>query len=683
MKQNLLNSFRLKATLLVAVLCALFTGQAWADDVTDELTASDFAATSTTYTDFSGVSKTSDAVYAGNSAKDSSGNIQLRSKNSNSGIVSTTSGGKVKSITITVGSGANTVDVYGSNTAYTAASDLYGNNKGTKLGSVTATGTINVTGDYEYVGIRSNSGAIYLSKIEIVWTTSGGGSTTYSVTYDDNGKTSGSVPTDATAYSSGATVTVLGNTGSLAKTGYAFSGWNTQNDGQGTNYTAGNTFAISANTTLYAKWTPYTITAQSNNPSYGTVTPNGYVITASPEEGYTYAATAYTVSGTATVVQNGNEFTVTPSSDCTVTINFAAIPTHTLSSAVSPVDAGSVTLGSASVWEGGTTTATAAANSSYKFTGWSISGTGASLSSTSTNPTTVTMGTADATITANFEAVVTHQVKWSVNGQITTDNVEVGAAITFPDDPADVNGKTFRGWATATIDGTTDDAPDFVTSANMGNSDITYYAVFAEVSGEAGWVQATLASMTSTDVFVFASGNYAMRNDGGTSAPTPVSITVTDGKISSAVTDAMKWKVSGNAEDGYTFLKGDDTTKWLYCSTTASSGSNNNIAVGTGDRKLWVFNNSGYLVTNDDYTARYLSMYNTQDFRGYTGTGNGAFVPTFYKYQGPTYSNYTTDARAEAGISFANASIDAQLTSGYTGQALLTPFLLLLIALQT
>ena len=34
MKQKLLNSFRLKATLLVAVLCALFTGQAWATDVT-------------------------------------------------------------------------------------------------------------------------------------------------------------------------------------------------------------------------------------------------------------------------------------------------------------------------------------------------------------------------------------------------------------------------------------------------------------------------------------------------------------------------------------------------------------------------------------------------------------------------------------------------------------------------
>ena len=175
MKQKLLNSFRLKATLLVAVLCVLFTGQAWADDVTDELTASDLAATSTTYTNFSNVSKTSDAVYAGNSAKDGSGNIQLRSKNSTSGIVSTTSGGKVKSITITVGSGSNTVDVYGSNSAYSGASDLYGNNKGTKLGSVSSTGTINVSGDYEYVGIRSNNGALYLSKIEIVWTTSGGG----------------------------------------------------------------------------------------------------------------------------------------------------------------------------------------------------------------------------------------------------------------------------------------------------------------------------------------------------------------------------------------------------------------------------------------------------------------------------------------------------------------------------
>ena len=143
-------------------------------NVVDEITASDLAATTTTYTDFSNVSITSDAVYAGNSAKDASDNIQMRSKNSNSGIVSTTSGGKLKSVKITVANGTNTIDVYGSNTAYTSASDLYAtsnSNQGTKLGSVTETGTITVTEDYAYVGIRSNSGAIYLSSIEITWET--------------------------------------------------------------------------------------------------------------------------------------------------------------------------------------------------------------------------------------------------------------------------------------------------------------------------------------------------------------------------------------------------------------------------------------------------------------------------------------------------------------------------------
>lgn len=74
------------------------------------------------------------------------------------------------------------------------------------------------------------------------------------VTYDGNGKTGGTVPTDNTDYSSGNTVTVKANTGSLVRTGCTFSGWNTAADGSGTSYAAGATFTISANTTLYAKW---------------------------------------------------------------------------------------------------------------------------------------------------------------------------------------------------------------------------------------------------------------------------------------------------------------------------------------------------------------------------------------------------------------------------------------------
>lgn len=140
---------------------------------TDVLTAADLTATSTGYVEFTGVSKTSNAVYAGNSAKNDADAIQLRSKESNSGIVSTTTGGVLQSVKINVASGSNTIDVYGSNTAYSAASDLYatGNNanQGTKIGSTSSTNTINAVADYKYVGIRSNSGAIYLSSVEITW----------------------------------------------------------------------------------------------------------------------------------------------------------------------------------------------------------------------------------------------------------------------------------------------------------------------------------------------------------------------------------------------------------------------------------------------------------------------------------------------------------------------------------
>ncbi|HBX24438.1 MAG TPA: hypothetical protein DEF34_12535, partial [Desulfotomaculum sp.] len=50
---------------------------------------------------------------------------------------------------------------------------------------------------------------------------------TYTVNYDGNSNTGGSPPTDSNAYYQGDTVTVLGNTGNLEKTGYTFTGWNT------------------------------------------------------------------------------------------------------------------------------------------------------------------------------------------------------------------------------------------------------------------------------------------------------------------------------------------------------------------------------------------------------------------------------------------------------------------------
>lgn len=75
----------------------------------------------------------------------------------------------------------------------------------------------------------------------------------YAVTYNGNGAVSGVVPAPE-AFLNGDTVTILGNTGSLARDGYTFSGWNTSAEGTGTSYPAGATYGLPADVTLYAQW---------------------------------------------------------------------------------------------------------------------------------------------------------------------------------------------------------------------------------------------------------------------------------------------------------------------------------------------------------------------------------------------------------------------------------------------
>ena len=149
---------------------------------TDTLTRATTGVTGTNYTSWSGkTAGESGAVYAGQSAGDNE-SIQLRSNNSNSGIITTASGGNVRKITVTWNSATSdgrTLDIYGNNTAYTNATNLYSTStQGTKLGSIVkgsgkAT-ELEITGDYAFIGMRSNSGAMYLTEIKIEWQTGGG-----------------------------------------------------------------------------------------------------------------------------------------------------------------------------------------------------------------------------------------------------------------------------------------------------------------------------------------------------------------------------------------------------------------------------------------------------------------------------------------------------------------------------
>lgn len=159
--------------IMFAVLASL--GFANAATVTDVLTAKLFTATGSSYTDFSNVTVTSSAVYAGNSAKSDAGAIQLRSKKNNSGIVTTASAGTVRKITVVwddATASGRTIDVYGKSTAYSSDTDLFGSAdvQGVLIGSIAkGKSELVVEGDYQFIGIRSNFGAIYVTSISVEW----------------------------------------------------------------------------------------------------------------------------------------------------------------------------------------------------------------------------------------------------------------------------------------------------------------------------------------------------------------------------------------------------------------------------------------------------------------------------------------------------------------------------------
>ena len=67
------------------------------------------------------------------------------------------------------------------------------------------------------------------------------------------GVVTGSAPSSDTE-ASGTTVAVSTNSGALARQGFTFDGWNTADDGSGTDYDPGDTFSLTTDVTLYAQW---------------------------------------------------------------------------------------------------------------------------------------------------------------------------------------------------------------------------------------------------------------------------------------------------------------------------------------------------------------------------------------------------------------------------------------------
>jgi len=249
----------------------------------------------------------------------------------------------------------------------------------------------------------------------------------YTVTYDDNVSTSGSVPTDSNTYTAGATVIILGNTGTLAKTGFTFAGWNTKADGSGTTYSQGQHCTMgTANLILYARWTTqptYTVTYNGNLSTGGSAlidTTNyttGQTITVFDQG--TLVRAGYTFNGWNTASNgSGTSYTATQtfsmgSANVTLYAQWTALPTYTVTYNDNTSSSGSVPTDPASYYTGQTVPVLSNSGNlkktGYSFGGWNTAANGSGT--TYAVGETFSMGSGNTTLYAYWKQNYTQDKK--------------------------------------------------------------------------------------------------------------------------------------------------------------------------------------------------------------------------------------------------------------------------------
>lgn len=158
----------------------MYGGGGYAQETaTDELTATILNVSTNGYKKFATKTLSSGASYDGaayvGTGKSQKG-IQIRTKVDKglyTGIITSASGGTIKSITINFNSSnAQSLEIYGKNTAYTTAKDLFGSAAGELIKNVPNSKTAVTTTPnkaYKFIGFKSNDGTNYIDKITIVW----------------------------------------------------------------------------------------------------------------------------------------------------------------------------------------------------------------------------------------------------------------------------------------------------------------------------------------------------------------------------------------------------------------------------------------------------------------------------------------------------------------------------------
>jgi uncharacterized repeat protein (TIGR02543 family) len=306
---------------------------------------------------------------------------------------------------------------------------------------------------------------------------------TYSLTYDSNTATSGSVPSDMSAYASSESAYVQGNAGSLVKTGYTFAGWSLSTDGSGTVYSPSNTttIAMSSNRILYAKWSAnsFLVSFDSNTATSGSISSQTYTAgTAQALTTNSFTKTGYTFSGWATTssgaVVYSNSQSVTLYETTTVYAKWNANSFPVI------FDSNTATSGSMSnqTYTSGTAqalTANGFAKSGSSFAGWATSANGSVVYTNSQSISLTETTTVYAKWTADGSKTVTFNSNYDT---ATTTTQSATTATNLTPNPFTRTGYTFGGWANSTANATNGVVAYANNASYLFTTDITLYAIW-------------------------------------------------------------------------------------------------------------------------------------------------------------------------------------------------------------
>ncbi|NBQ35777.1 MAG: hypothetical protein EBU16_04625, partial [Actinobacteria bacterium] len=346
------------------------------------------------------------------------------------------------------------------------------------LGWYTESGTTNFVGSDG--SNYSPSGAITLyAKWEGI---------TYAISYNGNGATGGSAPSNGTYQTGGTSYSVTANAGTLTKTGYTFSAWHDNPSGTGSAITS---YSTSADKTLYAKWTPntYTITYNSNSGS-------GTAMRAT--DSFTVGDSAVTLPGSNGFSRSGYTFMgwLASQSD-TTTVTSPYVPsasitlyaywlgdTYSINYDESGAT-GSVTDVSFRVGESGLTlpSGSGLSRTGYTFGGWAVNGTPISNGYTPSGNVTITAIWTPVTRNINYNINITPDSALSNNPTSSPTSGTYGSNVNISsiDTSTVASGITniFAGWNT--LQNGTGTSYAAGASYTVGTSDITLYAQWVKI----------------------------------------------------------------------------------------------------------------------------------------------------------------------------------------------------------